>query len=58
VYDLSVLPSVQTDTGAHPAYYQWIPGIERQKLEADNSPPSIAEVKKVGAIPPPPPISS
>jgi hypothetical protein len=39
---------------------QWVPGalspqVKRQGREADHSPSSSVEVKKDGAIPPPPP---
>jgi hypothetical protein len=42
---------------------QWVPGalspgVKRQEREADHLPPSSAEVKKGGAIPPLPHISS
>jgi hypothetical protein len=45
------------DSGAHPAPSQWVPGapspgVKRQGREADNSPPSIAEVETGGAIHP------
>jgi hypothetical protein len=45
--DVSLLHNVQTGPGAHPA-----PGVKRQGWEADHSPPSSAEVKYNGAIPP------
>jgi hypothetical protein len=31
---------------------QWLPGVKRQRREADHSPPTSAEVKNGGAIPP------
>jgi hypothetical protein len=31
---------------------QWVPGVKRPVPEADYSPPSSAEVKNCGAIPP------
>jgi len=31
---------------------QWVPGVKRPEREADHSPPSIAEVKDRGAVPP------
>jgi hypothetical protein len=31
---------------------QWVPGVKWQGREADHSPPSNAEVKNGGAIPP------
>jgi hypothetical protein len=52
------LHSVQTDSGAHAAsipvgYMELFPrGVKRQGREADHSPPSSAEVKNGGAIPP------
>jgi hypothetical protein len=58
VQDFSLLHSAQTGSGA-----QWLPGaisqgVNRQGHEADHSPPSSAEVKKGGAIPPLPHMSS
>jgi hypothetical protein len=55
---LSSTASTPTVGPAQPAI-QWIPGalspgVKRQGREADHSPPSSAEVKKDGAIPPPP----
>jgi hypothetical protein len=54
------LCSVQTDSGAYPASYpvstRDFPLTARGK--ADYSPPPIAEVKKIGAIPSLPSISS
>jgi hypothetical protein len=52
--------SIQTDSGAHPAYYSIgtgggggsFPVVERPGLEADHSPPSSAEIRLRGAIPP------
>jgi hypothetical protein len=57
VQDFSLLHSIQTDSGAHPASYQWVsgalsPAIMRPGCEADHSPRSSAEVKNGGAIPP------
>jgi hypothetical protein len=49
---------VQNNSGAHPASYPMgtrgsFPGVKRPGREADHSPPSTAEVKKMsGAIPP------
>jgi hypothetical protein len=37
---------------------KWVPGIKRSERDADHSPPSSAEVEKVGAIPPLPHMSS
>jgi hypothetical protein len=59
----SLLHSVQTDSGAHPASYAigtwgYFLGGKRQGREADHSSPSTAEVKKGGAIPPFPYMSS
>jgi hypothetical protein len=31
---------------------QWVPVVKRQECEADHSPPSSAEVKNGGALPP------
>jgi hypothetical protein len=50
VRDFSLLHSVQTASGVHPASYPkgtWgsIPGIKRKGREADHSPPPSAEVK-------------
>jgi hypothetical protein len=55
--DFSLLHSVQTGSGVHPASYPngtvgFSPGVKRQGREADHSPPSSAEVKNGGAIPP------
>jgi hypothetical protein len=61
--EFSLLHGVQTGSGAHPATYPtgaWssIPGGKRPGPEADRSPPSIAQVKNGGAIPPLPHMSS
>jgi hypothetical protein len=52
--DFSPSPCVQTGSEVHPASYPM--GTERGKArpgrDADHSPPSSAEVKLVGAIPP------
>jgi hypothetical protein len=55
VQDFSVLHSVHTDSGAHPASYPKVPRIpflrvKWQGRENEHSPPSSAEVKKDGAI--------
>jgi hypothetical protein len=50
--DLSLLHSVQTGSGTHPASYLMGAGATRQEREADNSPHSSSEVKNGGAIPP------
>jgi hypothetical protein len=55
--DFSLFYSVQTDAGAHLPPIQWVPGVlspvvNRQGREANHSPPSSAEVKNGGAIPP------
>jgi hypothetical protein len=47
---VSLLHSVQTGSGAHPASIQWVPGalspvINRQKSEVNDSPPSRVQVK-------------
>jgi hypothetical protein len=47
----------QAGSGAHPASYTMgteavPPGVKRQGREADHSPPSSAQVKNGGAIPP------
>jgi hypothetical protein len=52
----SFVHNVQTGSGAHPASYQM--GIKRPGREADHSPPSSAEVKNGGALPPLPHMSS
>jgi hypothetical protein len=59
----SLLHSVQTDSGAHPASYPFdkegfSPGVKRQGREADHSSQSSADVKKSGGIPPVPHMSS
>jgi hypothetical protein len=51
------LHSVQTGCVATQPSVQWVPGalsleVKRQGHEADHSPPSNAEVKNGGAIPP------
>jgi hypothetical protein len=55
--DFSLLHSVQTASGAHPASYPMgteagYSVVKRPRREADHSPPSIAEVKNAEAIPP------
>jgi hypothetical protein len=55
--DLSLLDSVWTSSGACPASYPMItrgtfPEVKQPRREADHSPPSSAEVKTGGAIPP------
>jgi hypothetical protein len=57
VQDFSLLHSVQAGSGAHTASYPMgiggsFTGGKRQGREADRSPPSSAEVKNGGAIPP------
>jgi hypothetical protein len=53
VQDFSLLHSLQTDSGAHPAScpvgtWDLFPrGVKRQGREADQLPPSSAEVKKI-----------
>lgn len=53
----SVLHSVETGFAAHPASYAmntgaFPPGIKRLKVESDHSPPSSAEFKRDGVVPP------
>jgi hypothetical protein len=60
--DFSLLHSEHTGCGAHPASYAVdvrgsFLGVKRPVREADNSPPSAAEVKDGGAIPPLPHMS-
>jgi hypothetical protein len=54
--DISILHSLHTGSGAHPAYPlrtgALSPGIKRPGLKADHSPPSGAQVKNDGAIHP------
>jgi hypothetical protein len=55
----SLLPSVQTGSGVHPASYPvgtgaLSIGVKRPGYDADHSPPTSAEVKNSGAIPLPP----
>jgi hypothetical protein len=50
--NFSLLHIVQTGSGVHPTTYKMgtggaFPGIKRQGREADHSPPTIAEVKKM-----------
>jgi hypothetical protein len=52
--DFSLLHSVQTNAGAHPASYPMrigtvSPGIKWPLCEADHSPPSSSKVKNGGA---------
>jgi hypothetical protein len=59
----SVFHSVQTGSGTHPASYTMFTwalsmGVKWPGREADHSPPSSAEVKNGGAIPPLPHKSS
>jgi hypothetical protein len=64
VLDFSFLHSLQTDPGAHPAFYPmgvegFFPvGLSAMALEADHLPRSSAEVKKGRAITPLPHMSS
>jgi hypothetical protein len=55
--DVSLLYNVQTGSGVHPAPYPMSIGrsLKRPGREADQSPPSSAEAKNGGAIPPHPP---
>jgi hypothetical protein len=51
----SQLHSVNTDSGAHPAYYSigkraFSPGVKRLGCEADQSLPPSAEVQNGGAV--------
>jgi hypothetical protein len=50
--DYSLLHSVQTGSGAESVPEALSPGVKRQGREADHSPPSRAEVKNGGAVPP------
>jgi hypothetical protein len=57
------LHRVQTESEAHSASIQWVPGApssgeKRQGHEADHSPPSCAKVKEDGAVPILPTMSS
>jgi hypothetical protein len=51
--EFSLLHVLQTDSVAHPAsYIQWVPGalssgVKRSGREADHSPPTSAEIKKM-----------
>jgi hypothetical protein len=61
--DFSLLHSIQTGSGDHPAPYPISTGAPFLELkwpghEADHLRPSSAEVKNVGTILPPPPMSS
>jgi hypothetical protein len=55
----SLLHNVQTECGAHPTSYQWVPGvvspwIKRESRESVCSSPSVVEVKNgetVAALP-------
>jgi hypothetical protein len=51
--DFSLFHSIQTSSSAHPASRGFFPpGVKQLECEADDSPPSSAEVKNGGAIPP------
>jgi hypothetical protein len=55
--NFSPLHSVQTSSGAYPmstgaSLSRFPPGVKRSGREADHSPPSNAEVKNGGAVPP------
>jgi hypothetical protein len=57
--DFSLIHRVQADNGDHSAYYSLDTGalfsrVKWKWSEADHSSPSIADVKKGGAIPPQP----
>jgi hypothetical protein len=58
VQDSSFLHSIETDSGAHPALCpmstrgSFSGGVKWHGREVDHSPPSSAEIKKGGAIPP------
>jgi hypothetical protein len=50
--EFSLLHIVQTDSGVHPTFYPMgtrgsFPGVKRQRREADHSPTTSAEVKKM-----------
>jgi hypothetical protein len=54
--DFSLLHSIQTSPGAHPAFYPMgtmdtLPGVKRPGRQAAHSPPPSTEVKNGGAIP-------
>jgi hypothetical protein len=60
--DCSLLHSIQTGSRAHPASYpmgvgNFSPGVKRPDRDTNHSPPSSAEVKNGGTIPPLPPMS-
>jgi hypothetical protein len=48
--DFSLFHYVQTGSAVHLTSYTVVPGLKRQGREADDSPPSSAEVKNCGAI--------
>jgi hypothetical protein len=61
--DFSVLHSVHTGSGDHPASYRvgagaLYPGVKRPGREADHSPSPSDEVENGGSIPPLPNVSS
>jgi hypothetical protein len=63
VQDFYFLHRIQTGSGAHPASYPKLQGgsvlgVNRPRSEANHLPPSSAEVKNSGAIPPHPHTSS
>jgi hypothetical protein len=52
-----ILHNIQTGLGANLLFIQWLlgdvsAGVKRQQHEADHSPPSSADVKNDGAMPP------
>jgi hypothetical protein len=53
--DFSFSTTSRPTLGPTQRLIHWVPGVKRQGLEADHSPPSVAEVENVGAIPPLPP---
>jgi hypothetical protein len=55
---LSLLHSVQTGRGNHPASYPMAAGVKRPGREAEHSLPSSAEIKNGEAIRPLPPMFS
>jgi hypothetical protein len=61
--ELSLLHSIQTGSGAHPASYPmgtggFFPGLKQPGCEYHHAPPCSADVMNGGAIPPLPHISS
>jgi hypothetical protein len=58
VWDFSLIHSISTGSGSTQPLIQWVPRVKQPVREADHTPPSTAEIKNGGAIPPRPQTSS